>query len=358
VRIAASRILRRALLPAFRRLEARRHRLSYLFLELTQACNLACRHCGSDCSHASGVPPLPRELILGALREIAAAQDPHQVMVVLTGGEPLCYPGVFDLGAAIHGLGFPWGMVSNGFAWGNAQLAAARDSGMASITLSLDGFEDDHDWLRGRPGSFARALATLRALLADPFYQALDVVTCVHPRNLPRLPAFRDFLAELGLARWRIFTICPIGRAAADPELQLAPEEFRELMAKIETFRAHPGLQVVYSEAGYLGRHECRVRDQPYFCRAGINIAGIMVNGDLLACPNIDRRFSQGNLRRDRFLDVWNHGYQAFRDREWMRVGDCAACGEWSLCQGNAFHLREAGIEAPRLCHCRTYGLA
>ena len=351
------RLARRALLPTFRRLESRQHRLSYLFLELTQACNLACRHCGSDCTHDTSVPPLPREAILATLQGIAAAQDPHKVMVVFSGGEPLCYPGVFELGAEVHRLGFPWGMVTNGLAWGPREFQAAKAARMDSVTISLDGFEEDHDWLRGRTGSFRKALNTLRTLLADPFYQAMDVVTCVSPRNLPRLEEFRAFLAETGLKNWRIFTICPIGRAASDPELLLSPGEFRELMVKIEDFRAMDGLEVVYSEAGYLGRHECRVRDQPFFCRAGINISGIMVNGDILACPNIDRRFSQGNIHRDVFMDVWNHGYQAFRDRNWMRRGACGTCGEWRQCQGNAFHLWEPGGEAPKLCHWKRFDL-
>lgn len=349
--------LRRALLPSFRRLEARHHRLSYLFVELTRACNLACRHCGSDCTRDATAPPLPREAVLRALEGIAAAQDPNGVMVVLSGGEPLCYPGVFDLGAAIHRLGFPWGMVTNGLAWGPEAFAAAKAASMASVTVSLDGFEEDHDWLRGREGSFRRALATLRGLLADPFWQALDVVTCVNPRNLPRLEAFRTFLMEAGLKHWRIFTIDPIGRAAEDPALLLAPEEFRALMEMIEGFRTQGGLDVVYAESGYLGRFECRVRDQPYFCRAGINIGGIMVDGAILACPNIDRRFAQGNIHQDAFMDVWNTRFRPFRDRRWMRKGDCSACGEWGLCEGNAFHLWEPGGRAPKVCHHRRFGL-
>jgi radical SAM enzyme (rSAM/lipoprotein system) len=351
------RRLRRPLLPAFRRLEARKHRLSYLFFELTQACNLACRHCGSDCTRDTTQPPLAKGDVLRVLREIALAQDPHQVMVVLSGGEPLCYPGVFDLGAEIHGLGFPWGMVTNGSAWTEREVQLAGAAHMGSVTVSLDGFEADHDWLRGREGSFRRALRALQLLLAAPWLQVLDVVTCVHPRNLPRLAEFRDFLAGLGLARWRIFTICPIGRAAADPELLLSPSGFRDLMDRIDGFRTQAGLEVNYSESGFLGRHECRVRDQPYFCRAGINISGVMVNGDILACPNIDRGFAQGNIHRDAFVDVWNHRYQAFRDRSWMKRGECADCTDWSLCEGNAFHLWQPGQQAPRLCHVQRFGL-
>lgn len=83
-----------------------------------------------------------------------------------------------------------------------------------------------------------------------------------------------------------------------------------------------------------------------------------MVNGDILACPNIDRRFRQGNVHHDSFLDVWENRHEPFRDREWMRVGRCAACSEWRHCQGNSFHLWDLDRNESKLCHFRDLGLA
>ena len=99
------------------------------------------------------------------------------------------------------------------------------------------------------------------------------------------------------------------------------------------------------------------MRDDVYFCRAGINVAGIMSNGDILACPNIDRRFRQGNVHTDSFVEVWENRYREFRDRAWMRQGDCTRCKEWSMCQGNSFHLWDCDRCRPRLCHLDFYGL-
>jgi radical SAM protein with 4Fe4S-binding SPASM domain len=167
----------------------------------------------------------------------------------------------------------------------------------------------------------------------------------------------RSLLMDLGVGAWRLFTISPIGRAREQEALQLSPEGFRELMARVEDFRRQGGLPVEYSESGFLGIHECRVRKEPFFCRAGINIAGIMADGDILACPNIDRAYAQGNLRKDTFMDVWEGRYQVFRDRRWMRSGPCVGCSQWRACQGNSFHLREPGQGPTRLCHWKTYGL-
>lgn len=350
--------LHRQLLPMQQSAQRRLHDLTYLFLEITQRCNLACRHCGSDCAADVAQPDLPAADIIAVLEGIRKRHDPARITVALTGGEPLLYPGFFELGAAITALGFPWGMVSNGWAWTPAKVEAARRAGLRTMTISLDGPQDVHDWLRGRDGSHARACASLRLLAAAPWLQKLDVVTCVHRRNLDRLDETRALLAGLGVRSWRLFTVSPIGRAAGDPDLLLDREGFRRLMAWVEAARALPGPAVACSESGYLGACEMHVRGQPYFCRAGINVAGVMADGAILACPNIDRRFAQGNIATDDFCDVWEHRYGAFRDRNWLRAGDCATCSEWSLCQGNSFHLVDARTGRTRLCHHREFGLA
>jgi len=349
---------RRRLVPSYQTLVRRIHDLSYLFVELTLDCNLKCLHCGSDCTRDPDKPRLDPGVLLGVLGEIRGRYDPHRICVALVGGEPLCYPGLFELGRAITELEFPWGLVTNGFAWSERTVQAAKRASMQSFTVSLDGLRDAHDWLRGRAGSFDRAVRTIRLLQADRFWQAMDVVTCVSPRNLGELDSVYDLLAELGVRDWRLFSISPIGRAATQPELLLSPAEYRTLLEHLVRLRSRGPIRVALSESGYHGpRHELRVRDQIYFCRAGISVAGIMSNGDILACPNIDRRFRQGNVHADSFVDVWETRYREFRDRSWMRQGDCARCKEWSMCQGNSFHLWDRDRCRPRLCHLDFYGL-
>jgi radical SAM enzyme (rSAM/lipoprotein system) len=346
------------LVPAYQTSVRRVHELRYLFVELTLDCNLRCLHCGSDCSRDPHGPRLAPEALLRVLREIRGHHDPHHLCLALTGGEPLCYPDLFELGREITRLEFPWGMVTNGMAWTPRTVAQAKGAGMQSVTVSLDGFASAHDWLRGREGSFERAANAVRMLLADRFWQAMDVVTCVHPRNLDELERFHDYLVELGLGQWRLFVISPIGRAADVTELHLSSVQYRQLLDTVQRLRQRGAMQVSMSESGYQGpSYELAVRDQYFFCRAGVNVAGIMANGDILACPNIDRRFRQGNIHVDSFVEVWEKRYQQFRDRRWMKTGECASCSEWRMCQSGSFHLWDADQGCTRLCHCKQYGL-
>ena len=353
----AGRWLHRHLLPLHQAAERRLHDLNYLFFEITQRCNLKCRHCGSDCQCDATVPDLPAARVIEVLQGVREKHDPGRITIALTGGEPLLHKELFSMGSAMMRLGFPWGMVTNGWAWTEEKVDKARRAGMKTITVSLDGTGEDHDWFRGRAGSFDRACAALKMLTAQDWIQKVDVVSCVHRRNLDHLDEMRALIGELGVRRWRLFTVSPIGRAAEDPQLMLDAEGFQKLMRWITLRRGTPGPRLTYSESGFLGRCETEVRDQPFFCRAGINVAGIMADGGILACPNIDRRYAQGNIHTEDFCDVWENKYQVFRDRRWMKNGACENCAEWNRCQGNSFHLRDGATGRTRFCYLNEYGL-
>ncbi|MBO5563140.1 MAG: TIGR04133 family radical SAM/SPASM protein [Bacteroidales bacterium] len=323
----------------FRDNETKVHELSYLFWECTTRCNLNCRHCGSDCSVQSRDKDMPLEDFLQALDTIPAAERPNDFCVVLTGGEPLLRPDIGRIGREIRARGAGWGIVSNGWFYDEAAHTRLMEAGMGAVTISLDGLEDSHDWMRGRPGSFSRAIRAIRLTAGDPRLNA-DVVTCVNKRNYSELPRIRQTLSELGVKQWRLFTVIPIGRAASDPDMRLSDEEFTGLMEFIKSSRQEGGrMKVSFSCEGYLGRYEEKVRDLRFFCRAGINIASVLIDGRICACPNVDRDlFSQGNIYTDNFYEAWERRFQPFRDRKWTRIGACADCREWKKCLGNGMH--------------------
>ncbi len=106
-----------------------------------------------------------------------------------------------------------------------------------------------------------------------------------------------------------------------------------------------------FSCEGYVGSYEWKVRDAGFFCRAGINIGSILIDGSISACPNIDRTFAQGNIYIDNFYNVWQTKFQSFRNRSWTKTGKCATCNEYKNCQGNGFHNWHGGKENVLVCH-------
>jgi radical SAM additional 4Fe4S-binding domain len=335
---------RRIALEAAHKLEndlIARHPLRQLFWECTLRCNLRCQHCGSDCRVQALQPDMPKEDFLRVLDQVAERTDPHKVFVIVTGGEPLMRNDLEECGRAIYDKGFPWGMVTNGLALTPERFQRLMKSGLHSATVSFDGFEDDHNWMRGNEHSFEHAVNAIRMMIAEPDF-LFDVVTCVNKRNISRLAELRDYLVGIGLKHWRLFTVFPAGRAACNPALQLSPEEFRTVMDLIRTTRREKIIDVSYGCEGFLGNYEGDVRDHFFTCQAGVTVGSVLVDGSISACASIRADYHQGNIYRDNFMDVWEQRFAPYRDRKWMRTGECAKCKFFRYCRGGGMHLRDA----------------
>lgn len=320
----------------------REHPLTALFWECTLRCNLRCRHCGSDCRVESALKDMPLNDFLPVLDSIARETDPHRVMINVTGGEPLVRKDLEECGKAFYDRGFPWGIVTNGQLLTPERFHSLLCSGLRAVTVSLDGIGETHDWMRGVPGSFGKALAAAR-MVAGSGAVEYDVVTCVNKRSYKELDRIKELLIENGIKAWRLFTVFPVGRAAHDPELRLSGEEFRGLMEFIKRSRREGRIKVSYGCEGFLGNFEGDVRDRFFLCSAGITIGSVMADGSIAACPSIRADYSQGNIYKgDDFMDVWNNRYGIYRDHGWMKTGECASCRYWRYCRGNGMHLRDA----------------
>ena len=177
------------------------HPLKQLFWECTLRCNLNCRHCGSDCKKTAGIKDMPKEDFLRVLDSVARRTAPHKVFVVVTGGEPLMRQDLEECGRAIYERGFPWGMVTNGLFLTRERLDAVMAAGLHTATVSLDGFANDHNWMRGNPHSFERAVNAIQ-MMADTPGLVFDVVTCVNKHSLSWLEELKEFLIHIGLKRW------------------------------------------------------------------------------------------------------------------------------------------------------------
>ena len=326
------------------------HPLRELFWESTLRCNVHCLHCGSDCVASVETPDMPAEDFLHVIdTEITPHVDPHKVLVIISGGEPLMRKDLASVGRALYDRGYPWGMVTNGLALTEARFRELRRAGLRSITVSLDGLKDDHVWLRQHPLAYDGACRAIRLCAAEKNL-TWDVVTCANQRTIDHLPAIRDMLWELGVRDWRVFGIAPMGRAANNPELLLTDEQFRRLMDFIVAER-QAGRHVSYSCEGYLGTYEGKVRDHLYNCAAGVSVASILIDGSISACTSIRGKYYQGNIYHDSFWQVWQERFQPYRDRRWMRQSTpCKDCKAFAFCEGNGMHLRRVDGSL-MLCH-------
>lgn len=177
-------------------------RLRYLFFELTDGCNMSCQHCGSSCSAEKGAL-LPKEKIFRVLDRLVKHYRAEEIMVCLTGGEPLLHPDFFEIADYIHRKGFPWGMTTNGTLIDEHIAERLADAGMGSISISLDGLEESHNWLRGSSKAFMRTVKGIRALRdCKSLSAALQVTTVIHRKNIDEMENMYAFLDKEGIRLW------------------------------------------------------------------------------------------------------------------------------------------------------------
>lgn len=327
----------------------REHTLRQLFWECTWRCNLSCLHCGSDCKNSPEIRDMPAEDFLKTIDSIIPHVDTHKVNIVITGGEPLVRDDIERVGLELYRREFPWGIVTNGLLLTYRRLESLRKAGLHNITISLDGLEGTHNWMRNHPGSFRCAYEAIKIVaLADDLNS--DVVTCVNRKSLGELEEIKGLLMDAGIKRWRLFTIFPAGRAARYPEFQLSSTEIGMLMDFISRTREEGQIHASYCCEGFMGGYEGKIRDHFFDCQAGVSVGSILIDGGIGACPSIRADYRQGNIYNDDFWDIWQNRFEKYRDRKWMKTGKCADCDFWRFCEGNGMHLRDS---EGNLMHCQ-----
>ncbi|MDR0551167.1 MAG: radical SAM protein [Spirochaetaceae bacterium] len=342
----------------FRKNEIKLHELNYLFWECTRRCNLKCLHCGSDCEAEYGIPDMPFDDFYNAALPLIDIYGKNTITAAITGGEPLLRKDLASCGEQLRKAGFFWGIVTNALLYSKEKHTELLNAGMGSITVSLDGLRGSHTWLRANAKVFDKAINAINLISAERSLN-YDVVTCVHKKNIYELPRIKELLLSLNVMAWRLFVVDPIGRAPQNELLTLNTDETKALWDFIADCRAHPetcvrkdggSMNVMLYCGAYTGADEGYLRDSFFFCRAGVHIASILIDGSISACPNINRHFVQGNIYRDNLPEVWEQRFDVMRNRSWTKTGACKTCREWKHCLGGPMHLWNEKQDA--VMHC------
>lgn len=329
----------------------REPQLRQLFLELTLQCNEHCFHCGSSCTSAPG-EQLSLDEYRRILDEVKSDFDIRQILLCITGGEPLLRPDFFEIMGYAHSLGYRWGMTSNATLITRDVAHRLAECGMRTVSVSIDGLPETHDRLRGLRGGYELAMAGVRNLIDEGAFRNVQVTTVVNHGNIGQLDELFEIMDGLDIDSWRVINLEPIGRALLRPDLMCTPGDYRRLFDFIREKR-EAGYPVEYGCSHYLGPElEGELRDWFWLCNAGIYTASIMANGDIGACLDIERRPEtiQGNIRRDRFRDVWERRFELFR-RDLCEGSDfCRGCEHAAHCRGDAHHSWNYDKNEPMVC--------
>ena len=335
-----------------------------VYWEMTQACNLACRHC-----RAEAMPdPHPRELtleegldFLGQIPEFGAPLP----QLILTGGDPLLRRGLFPLIDEARRLGIGVSITPAATAALSYDiLAQLKNHGVEGLGLSLDGSTAErHDSIRGVPGTFDRTLQAMK--WAKELELPLQVNTLVSAETASDLPAVYELLKGFQVARWSLFFLISVGRGKI---LQpLTADEAENLMGWIyETSKDAPFVVATTEAPSYRRVAVQRMRAEGlsgedikrskvargFGIRDGNGIVFVSSTGDI--CPAGFLPQVAGNVRTDRLASVYRRGnlFQQLHAPETFQ-GRCGVCEYHSVCGGSrsrAFQATGDSLASDPLC--------
>lgn len=349
------------------RAEDREARPEYVVWELTLACDLACVHCGSRAGKARP-NELTTEEALRVVTELAAMGTKE---VTLIGGEAYLHEGWLDVAAAVHRAGMKIGIVTGGQGMDATRAAQAKAAGVSTVSVSIDGLEATHDFVRNKKGAYAAGLRALENARSAGIRICAN--TQITSRALREIEPMFDRLMDAGIDAWQVSMTVPMGRAADRPELLLQPYQVLEVLPMIGRIHARATERDIMifpgNDIGYFGPYESLLRSGSWnghrsSCSAGRLAMGIEADGAIKGCPSLPSRDYVGGSVRDHSVEeIWQRSepLRFTRSRTTESLwGYCKTCYYAEVCLGGCSwtaHVLFGKIGNNPYCHHRALDL-
>jgi Y-X(10)_GDL-associated radical SAM protein len=336
--------------------------------EITLACDLKCRHCGSRAGRAREDELTTRECldVIDSLARLGTRE------VTMIGGEAYLRRDWVELVRAIRGHGMYCALQTGGRNLSERRLEAAVAAGLQGVGVSVDGLEPLHDDLRGVKGSYQKALETIRRVKRSGL--AVSANTQIGARTMADLPELMRALIAAGATHWQLQLTVAMGNAVDDPELLLQPYQIAELMPLLAELHRE-GLERDFlllpgNNIGYFGPFEHVFRgignDAVHWsgCAAGQNVIGLEADGSMKGCPSLRTKgFTGGNVRHTPPEEIW-HQAEALHFARARSVDDlwgfCRSCYYADVCRAGCTWTADSLFGRPGnnpYCHHRTLQL-
>ncbi len=184
-----------------------------VYWEMTIACGLACKHCRTNAIHERDRLELTGEEAKALLRDIRRMGS----MLILTGGDPMMRPDLFDLIAYARSIRLPISITPSTTPTLTRDVVRRfKQLGVAAMGISLDGPNAEvHDAFRGVAETFTRSIDALT--WAREFRIPVQVNTTVTEETLPHIRELYKLLRDEAVPpvkRWSLFLLVPVGRGS------------------------------------------------------------------------------------------------------------------------------------------------
>ncbi|GAB4539794.1 MAG: heme b synthase [Anaerolineae bacterium] len=347
-----------------------------IFWETTAGCNLACIHCRRITVADQLLPQdLTTQEAFDLIDQVAAFARP---IFVLSGGEPLFRPDIFDIARHASEAGLIVALATNGTLIDAGVAQRIKEAGVRRVSVSLDGADAaTHDTFRGE-GAFQRALEGMAYLQRVGL--PCQINTTVARHNIHQMPQTLALAKSLDAAALHLFLLVPVGCGVeiADDQ-QITPEEYERVLNWLYEAEMEGGIELKATCAPHYfrivrqrqaeERRQGIVRERPAShhrqeraggdghrghgggrhtmnamtkgCLAGTGVCFVSHRGEVFPCGYLP--LEAGNVRQQPFREIWETSplFAELRDPD-LLGGKCGLCEFKRVCGG---------------CRARAYGM-
>jgi heme d1 biosynthesis radical SAM protein NirJ len=320
---------------------------------LIRRCNLTCKHCYSISADIDFKGELDTGEVFAVMDDLKAFGVP---VLILSGGEPLLRPDIFDISRRARDMGFYVGLSTNGTLIDAGNIDAIAAVGYDYVGISIDGVRETHDLFRRKAGAFDASLAGIRLCRERDIKVGLRFT--MTEDNANQLPDMLQLMQDEDVNKFYLSHLNYAGRGNRnrDSDVQHAiTRQAMDLLFATALAHAQQGDDLEFvtgnndADGAYLIQwvrqhfpemegHLAAKLEQWGGNSSGVNISNIDNLGDVHP-DTFWWHYSLGNIRQRPFSEIWqdtSDPIMAGLKANPRRIkGRCGSCRYFNVCGGN-----------------------
>lgn len=324
---------------------------------LIRRCNLRCKHCYSTSLDIDFKDELTTEQIKATIDDLKVAQVP---VLILSGGEPLLRPDIYEITAYAKAKGFYVALSTNGTLIDESNIEKIKAADYQYVGISIDGLEEFHDEFRRQEGSFKTSMHAIK--LCKEAGIKIGMRLCLTKENFDDIPAMLDLMEENNVDKFYLSHLNYSGRGKRSAENDAMFKMTKDAMVMLyERAWSHitqgivtdfvtgnndadgPFLLHWATEKFGESHPEAIANLKQRLINWGGNASGVNVaNIDNTGTIHPDTYWWNhpiGNVKTEKFSDVWKNTQDplmlGFRESPRPVKGRCKSCDYLNICGGN-----------------------
>ena len=321
-------------------------RIQNVSFEITHACNLHCKHCYSNAGRKR-----ENELSLKEIKAVITQLFYTGVLnVMITGGEPLLHPELFDVIHYIRSMPMSCILFTNGTLITKDVVKRLKALGVLSVNISLDGAcAGTHDTFRGLPGSFEKTVAAIKMLKKAGIPVRCNI--SIHKNNMDELIDLITLVNQLHVDNYYMWPISYSGRIKKSDSL-VAPEDFIKVLKNLKK----------YEESKKDIKKEFPYNPEMKNCGVGTTELAVRSDGTVVPCPPFPDDLSLGNIREKTLAEIWNDSplLRKLRSINAYEHSQCKTCRHITVCKGGCIanvYTRDRTLTCGDIFECAYFSV-